>query len=284
MMDRHAAGLRARHVLSCFALCAALVMVSGPARAYHTEKEHITDDTAWTMAGDKAWRIGLYKLAVGLGDRVTVGTYLLPWAAVAANAYVKWRFYAGDTFNWAVQVGFFRLDTAPLLPRTPDPPVFGVFSASLLQSLRLSASNQLSNGLVVTGVRARGTVDQSTLSGVGEAGLTNVQYVGAYELRLSKVTALVVTGRYLIAQVLAANTRFTTHPDEYTTIDVVAGASDDSVVNFRKAFSVVPSFVWSWKTFNLELGLGYGHLNLSGINFVLNKNTLIPTFDMYWTF
>ncbi|MEO8180908.1 MAG: hypothetical protein ABI895_18905 [Deltaproteobacteria bacterium] len=277
MTDRHAArgGLLA---------LLALFLLSAPARAYHTEQEHLTDDTAWTIAGDKTWRLGLFKFAVGLGNRITLGTYTLPWFGATPNAYLKWRFYAGDTWNWAAQVGFFRLDTAAFDKKTPDPPVFGVFSASFLQSLRLSADNHLSNGLVATAVRARGTVDQDTLSGAGEAGLTNIQYVGAYELRLSKSTALVVTGRYLIAQVLAANTRFTAHPDDYTTIDVVADAQDDSVVNFRGAFSIVPSFAFSWQTFNLELGLGYGHFNVPGVNFMINRRTLIPTFDMYWTF
>lgn len=41
---------------------------------------------------------------------------------------------------------------------------------------------------------------------------------------------------------------------------------------------------WSWQTFNLELGLGYGHFNIPGVNFMINRRTLIPTFDLYWTF
>jgi hypothetical protein len=262
----------------------ALSTTARTARAYHTEQEHLTDDTAWTLAGDKAWRIGLFKAAVGLGDRVTLGTYIWPWVARTPNAYLKWRFYAGDTFNWAVQGGLFRLDTAAFDQKAPDPPVFTVFSASLLSSLRISADNQLSNGLVFTAVRASGTVDQDTLRGAGDAGLTNIQYVGAYELRLSQRTAFVLTGRYLIAQVLDASTHFTAHPDAYTTVEVVADAQDDSIVNFRGAFSIVPSFAWSWQTFNLELGLGYGNFNIPGVNFMINRRTLIPTFDLYWTF
>lgn len=265
-------------------LALALALAARTASAHHTEQEHLTDDTAWTIAGDKAWRIGLFKAAVGLGDRVTLGTYIWPWLGRTPNAYLKWRFYAGDTFNWAVQGGLFRLDTAAFDETTPDPPVFTVLSASLLSSLRISASHQLSNGLVFTAVRVSGTVDQDTLRGAGEAGLTNIQYVGAYELRLSRRTAFVLTGRYLIAQVLDASTRFTAHPDAYTTVEVVADAQDDSLVNFRGAFSIVPSFAWSWQTFNLQLGLGYGNFNIPGVNFMINRRTLIPTFDLYWTF
>jgi len=47
---------------------------------------------------------------------------------------------------------------------------------------------------------------------------------------------------------------------------------------------IVPSFAFSWQTFNLELGLGYGNFNVPGVNFMINRRTLIPTLDMYWTF
>src|SRR6185436_10504417 len=105
MIERHAAR-------GSILVLVALFLLSTPARAYHTEEEHLTDDTAWTIAGDKTWRLGLFKFAVGLGDRVTLGTYTLPWFGATPNAYLKWRFYAGDTWNCAAPVGFFRLDTA----------------------------------------------------------------------------------------------------------------------------------------------------------------------------
>jgi hypothetical protein len=275
---------RARRAARWLALVAALGTPSRAAHAYHTEQEHLTDDTAWTIAGNKAWRIGLFKAAVGLGNRVTLGTYIWPWVGRTPNAYLKWRFYAGDTWNWAAQAGFFRLDSAAFDKSTPDPPVFTVASGSLLQSVRLAARHQLSNGLVLTAVRAQGTVDQQTLRGAGDAGVTNLQYVGAYELRASKTTAFVLTGRYLIAQVLDASTSFTAHPDDFTSVHVVAGAADDTALNFRGAFSIAPSVAWSWQTFNLELGLGFGNFNVPGVNFMINRRLLFPTFDLYWTF
>lgn len=266
------------------AVALALLVWSAPARAYHTEEEHITDDTAWTLAGDKMWRLGLFKAAVGLGDRVTFGTYTLPWLARTPNAYLKWRFYSGDVFNWAVQASYARLDTATFYPDATDPPVFAVGGLSLLSSLRFGAALQLSNSLVFTGVRARGTVDSDELDGALRGGITNLQYVGALEWRWSRSTALVITGRYLMAQVLDGRTQFTTRPDEYTTVDVYADASEDGLLNFRRAFSIVPAFVWSWQTFNLELGLGYGNPNLPAVNFTLPGRYLIPTLDLFWTF
>lgn len=278
--------LRATTALARTGLLVALGLLvwSAPAGAYHTEEEHITDDTAWTLAGDKMWRLGLFKAAVGLGDRVTFGSYTLPWLARTPNAYLKWRFYSGDVFNWAVQASYARLDTASFSPDAEDPPVFAVGSLSLLASLRFGSALQLSNGLVFTGVRARGTVDTDELAGALRGGLTNVQYVGALEWRWSRTTALVITGRYLMAQVLDGRTQFTARPDEYTTVDVYADADEDRLLNFRRAFSIVPAFVWSFATFNLELGLGYGNPNLPAVNFTLPDRYLIPTLDLFWTF
>ena len=268
------------------ALLVALALLgwSSPLAAYHTEQEHVTDDTAWTLAGDKMWGLGLFKAAVGLGDRLTVGTYTLPWLARTPNAYLKWRFYAGDVFNWAVQGAFARLDTASFYPEEASPPVFAVGSLSLLSSLRFSSDLQLSNSLVFTGVRARGSVDSDELAGALQGGISNLQYVGALEWRWSRSTALVITGRYLLAQVLDGRTQFTARPDEYTTVEVYADADEDGLLDFRGAFSIVPAFVWSWATFNLELGLGYGNPNLPAVNFTLPGRYLIPTLDLYWTF
>jgi hypothetical protein len=266
------------------ALVLACCTLSRSAHAYHSADEHLTDDTAWTLEGHKAWRLGLFKAAVGLGDRVTLGSYIWPWLGRTPNAYLKWRFYSSDTWNWAVQGGFFRLDTAAFDKHSENAAVFTVGSFSLLQSITITPHQQLSNGLVWTGVTVRGQVDQDTLRGAGEAGLTNLQYVGAYEYRLSQTTALVLTGRYLIAQVLAGRTRFSVHPDEFTTVDVVADARDDTIVRLKHSFSLVPSLAWSWQHFNLQIGLGYGNFNVPGVNFMVPKRTLVPDFDLYWTF
>ena len=44
------------------------------------------------------------------------------------------------------------------------------------------------------------------------------------------------------------------------------------------------SVVFSWKVFNLRLGVGYGNYSIPGINLVLPKKTLIPDLDFYFRF
>jgi len=256
---------------------------SSAASAYHTDDDHITDDTAWTLKGPKNFRLGLYKASATIADRVVVGTYIWPWLARTASAFAKWRFLSLGPTEWAVEGGLFHLDTASFDGTGPNAPVFNIGTATLSGTLELG-DHQISNNLIGTAVRAKGEIDEDTLGGAGEGGLSNLQYVLAYEYRVSRSFALVVTGRYQILQVLAGQTSFTSRPDDYTSIEVVAAASDDHIVNFRYALSVIPALAWSWENFNLRLGVGYGNFNVPGINFMIEQRTLIPELDLYWTF
>jgi hypothetical protein len=267
-----------------FAVGLLVSLVSSVASAWHGEDEHITDDTAWTQQGDKDFRLGLYKASVTIADRITLGTYILPWFARTPSAFAKLRFLSLGPTQWAVGAGVFRLDTESFYGRGPSVPVFIVSSANLVTSLELGPRHQLSNGLVVTVIRANGAIDDGTVRGQGEATLTNMHYVAAYEYRISRALALVVTGRYQLFQVLAGDTTFTARPDAYTSIEVAAAASDEHSVNYRFAFSVVPALAWSWQSFNLRFGCGYGNYNIPGINFMVARRTPIPELDLYWTF
>lgn len=258
--------------------------LSREASAYHTDSEHITEDTAWTLRGSKNFRLGLYKASVTIADHVELGTYLWPWVARTASAFAKVRFLSLGPWHWALEGGFFRLDTAAFDDTGPTAPVFTVGTLDLVNTLELGKGHQISNNLIGTLVSASGDLAEDTLKGTGRAGLTNLQYLVAYEYRLSRTLALVITGRYQLLQVLAGDTRFTATPDEYTSIEVVAAASDDQVVNFRHAFSIVPALAWSWQSFNLRLGVGYGNFNVPGINFMIERRTPIPELDLYWTF
>lgn len=274
---------RLRRWLRAVAAAAGLCSWSAGAAAYHTDEDRITDDTAWTLQGPKNFRLGLYKASATIADRVVLGTYLWPWLARTASAFGKLRFLSLGPTEWAVAAGFFHLDTAAFDGTGPNAPVFSVGTATLIGTLELG-DHQLSNSVIGTAVRLKGEVDEDTLGGAGEAGLSNLQYVLAYQYRLSRTLALVVTGRYLLLQVLAGQTRFTSRPDAYTSIEVVAAASDERTLNFRYALSVVPALAWSWQSFNLRVGLGYGNFNLPGVNFMLEQRTLIPELDLYWTF
>ena len=180
---------------SAIAIAACLLTLVRSAAAYHTEDDHITDDTAWTLRGDKDFRVGLFKASATISDRVEVGTYVWPWVLRAPNVFAKLRFLSLGPSQWALEAGVFRLDTATIDRSVEDPPVFTVGAVAIVSSVELGSRHQLSNKLVGTAVRARGAVDDDTLAGTGQAGLTNLQYVLAYEFRASRSLALASSSR-----------------------------------------------------------------------------------------
>lgn len=274
-----------KHAARGLGVAAGLLVLgwSRAAAAYHSDDDHITDDTAWTLKGPKNYRLGLYKASATIADRVVLGTYLWPWLARTASLFAKWRFLSLGPTEWAAEAGFFRLDTAAFDRTGPNAPVFTIGTASVINSLELG-DHQLSNNLIGTVVNLKGEIDAETLGGTAQGGASNLQYVLAYQYRASRTLALVVTGRYQIFQVLGGQASFTSQPDDYTSIEVVAAGSDDRIVNFRYAFSVIPALAWSWENFNLRLGLGYGNFNVPGINFMTRERFVIPELDLYWTF
>lgn len=265
--------------------CASLLF-SANTEARHTSEEHITTDTAWTLEGEKNWHIGLFKAQFTIADRLSVGTYIWPWIVGVPSLQLKWRFFSSGPLHFAFEGGVFRVDTSHLDRRgsQPNPPILTVTTGTLSNSFEFSSRHQLSSNLVLTGLRVEGELTNDTLRGAGEGAFTNLQYVGAYEYRMSQTIAIVLTARYQLLSVAAGKVSSTTEPDEFTTIELAAQANDDTVINFKHAFSIVPSFNASWDTFNMRLGVGYGNYNLPGVNFMLPERTIVPEIDLFWTF
>ena len=141
---------------SALALALCLLTWVSSAAAYHTEEDHITDDTAWTLTGDKAFRVGLYKASATIADRLDIGTYVWPWVLRTPNAFAKLRFLSLGPSQWAVEAGVIRLDTATIDRSVQDPPVFTVGAVAVVSSIefgsRAAACTSMlvySSGLVV---------------------------------------------------------------------------------------------------------------------------------------
>lgn len=261
------------------AVSAALVLGACPARAHHTEEERITDDTAYTLPKGKV-RLGVFKQQWGPWSRLTLGTYALPWLLRFANAHLKWRFYGSDPLSLSVQLGFARFAPQNVKEAAGSAEV-GVAPIELLGSYRFDERWTLSSGLAYTAVTLKGSYDPAKLEGL--AAVNNLQVLATLEYRLTEVTAFVLAGRYLVFQNTNGRLSTTLQPDAYTTIELQSVASTNAL-DFPFAFSIVPSVVFSWKTFNLRLGMGYGNYSVPMFNLVLPNKTVVPDLDVYWVF
>jgi hypothetical protein len=141
----------------------------------------------------------------------------------------------------------------------------------------------MSLDLIWTGVFVKGELDQDSFDGTFQGGASNLQSLYTLELRVSRVTALLLQPRFLSYQKASVQGDVVLHPDEFTTVEVHA-LRDTDALDYRGAYSVTLSAVFSWQLWNLRLGLGYGNYNVPGINFMLPQRTLFPDFDLYLVF
>ena len=264
--------------MSVAACCAAVVAWSKPAAAYHTEKDRLTYGSAYTLGKDTI-ALGLYTAQYGAFRHFDLGTYILPWFLRVANFGVKWQIPVTDTIDIAPQLYSFRLDVQKLNPDSP-PLVIVAVPFDVTGSWRINDKHTLSLSAVYTWNHLEGTFDQEALKGA--AAVSNFQLVSTWEFRWTKVTALLLRLRYLAYQWQpTASASYVLHPDEYTTVEVYGDARFDAL-DVRNAWSLIPGVAWSWETFNLRVGLGYGNYNVPGVNFVLPRKTLCPELDLFW--
>jgi hypothetical protein len=260
-------------------VAAAALLAPASARADHSEEERIIDQTAYTLPKGN-FQLGLFRQEWGPIDRLTVGTYALPWLLRFANAHLKWKIIGNDPVSIAASIGVFRFAPQQLKESSGDA-VLTIVPFDLVGSWRIDDRWTLSPGFVYTVVTLKGSYDPAQLEGV--AAVSNLQFVTTLEYRLTTKTAFVLHGRYLVFQNTNGRVTTTLHPDKFTTVELQAVASTDAL-DFPFAFSVVPSVVFSWKVFNLRLGLGYGNCSLPAINLVLPKKTVVPDLDFYFRF
>lgn len=248
------------------------------ASAEHTREERIIDQTAYTLPRGR-FQIGILRQDWAPIDRLIVGTYALPWILRIVNAHAKLRL-GGDPISLALSASVFYLRPDAWDEETGDASITAV-PLELVASWRISDAFTFSPSVAYTAVTLRGSYNPAEAEGV--AALSNLQLTGTLEWRLTRVTALVLHGRYLAFQNAGGRAASFTRPDAFTTVDVQAVASTDDL-DFPHAYSIVPSMVFSWRVFNLRLGVGYGNYSIPGINLVLPKRTLIPDFDFYFRF
>jgi hypothetical protein len=260
------------------------LLTSHEAHAFHTQNQRITDDTAYTLRR-RDLRLGLWKAQYGVFEPLLVGTHLWPWLFRTANLHLKWRYFQSDSVALAVAAGFFHLSTESFsdLDDEAGDAKLSVVPFELAASFRIDDRFTWSVAPVWTQVAVDGALDGDAFKGAARGAVNNLQLTSTFEWRVSRVTALTAHWRHLVFQRTTLSGDFVSHPDAFTTVEVkAAGLTDD--FDFKAASSLTLSSIFSWETFNLRLGLGYGNYSVPGLNFVLAEPIWFPDLDLYWIF
>ena len=256
---------------------------ASPARARHSEKLRITKDTAYNLPAGEI-RVGMWEVYYGIIDELMVSTVHFPNLIRLYNANLKWRIWQSDPWAVSASLGVWRLDFQQPPFNLETPLVLTLVPFETVGSYRFNHTWTLSSGFIFTNVSAQGSDGDASEDALnGAAAVDNAQYTLTLEWRWSEVTALVFSYRHLLYQGVTGKVDAEMNVDEYTTVKFVAGLDSD-VAEFGGASSVVSSFVWSWDSFNLRVGLGWGNWSIPGINFVIPEAIPCPDLDMYWIF
>lgn len=267
--------------LVALALASTLSGITAGARAYHDEQTEIVVETAHVLSAGEV-RLGLWRLDVGIADAVDVGTYTWLWLVPFPNAQVKWRIYRDERWGLAVRTGAYYLDSSLLWWTDVDSDFSaGIVPLELWFTAPIAEDWALTLGSAWTTVFLTGTYDPDEFAGT--AAVDNLQFQASVEWRVSRVTALLLTMRWLAYERARGDATAVLQLDDFTTVEV-AGAASIRGESVRNAAYLMLSTVFSWETVNLRVGVGGGNYNLPSVNLMLPRKSIVAELDLYFRF
>jgi hypothetical protein len=261
---------------------AGLLAFGGSAHAWVEGPHGVPDYSAHTMA-DGEIRLSLFRSGYAFTDWLQVETLPLLWAVRVTNFDFKASYPVSDTWTLSANLGLLAWNLANMPGASKD-------AADVrLNGLPVQARSTwvlgdwgLTAGLAYTGIKVSGDADADAADLDATAAISTSQLTGAAEWRTSRSFALVLEGRLMIWEDLRADAVTTTDIDD----DTVLVLHGDTQVDLQQPVrgNATLSAMWSYETFNLRLGLGYGHYSLPVFSTFLTQATVVPEFAMYWRF
>jgi hypothetical protein len=231
------------------------------------------DENTARLIGQRRLKLGILAFEYGLTDWLSFGTDPPEWAVRAftsilvPNLHVKGQFFHSSAVLVSGQVGVYAADIN-----------HGTASGWLITvPLTLYASGRilpwfwlhLEGAYNFARAWGSGDVEKTDVLGTGVA--RTIQVGAMAELRVNRVVAFLVRGRY---QPYESNIVFegSGMVDAYTT----ANASLELNPLVRHPAMVTGSIALTWKYVGVILGAGYGHYFLPGANVALQYNGVVP--------
>ncbi len=268
------------------ALAAALVvaLLAGPASAYHLPDSPLVDDTAFTLR-QAEFRAGVLSLEGGVTDFLSAGTMPLLWLFKVPNVKLKARLAKVGDLAVSAEAGY---ATFSMKPDEATNSEIGIQVIPLKAAISYrftdsTVSAELVYNKIGGSVAANGEADGAGAVGGAAVAVTSLQSTGTMEYRLGERAAIMIHGRYVMWQDLTASTDVVVEPDAFTSIEMHGAIkADNEDIDVRGAYSVSGFFHWSWRTFNLRLGLGYGHATIPVLNLISPVAAPYPVGDAYF--
>jgi hypothetical protein len=265
----------------------ALLAWRSPARAYHDERTPPVDNTAYTLRQGE-FQLGVLFQHIGIVPRVQLDFVLAGYMLGAftdvflPNLSAKVRIFDIGKVSFGASAGLAYARFRPSSPETGTRADLAIVPASLNLSWRPSRAFIGSIDLSGTWVKSLAGTDDIATSDQLQGAATVSSFSAGTNLifPLTRVFAVYVGGRLLLHQTpvrVSSNTRV----DSHTTVEV---NGEVKVENADFAWQVVPGVFFSWGTFNLRAGLGYGSFFLPRLGLVVPKKTIVPELEASFRF
>jgi len=263
-------------------LVGGMLVDAGEARAYHGESDRISLETAYSLRR-RQWRVGLFDVAYGVHDKLTISTGTMIWVggalalrAPAPNITLKSAFWEHGRYALSATTGF------TFIPGTLDGSDVRVFLVpfKLAGSVRVHPRVTLSTELSYTLSKFAYIEPPADQSVAGAAAINGFHQSIALQWNASRVTALVLTGRFMWK---------VWGPYVSGSVGLGDGATGSldgtyTVADLAHAWNVSLAAAFSWRIVNLRVGAGYGSFFLHTPDFVVPGKYPVPEIDFYVRF
>ena len=264
------------------AVTALISLVPLEARAYHTDDDHVMAETAYSLRRQQ-WRVGLFDVAYGIHDRLTIGTGVVVWIAggialraPAPNVLFKSTFFSRGITTLSLEGGF------SYVPGTWNGTSVNLFLVPLAGTISIRPRPRFvtSFQLAYSWAHVRAAQPPADQSIQGAAAVDGIFGTLSLQANVSRVTALILSSRVMFKA---------WGPFVNGTIDLgdgATGSADGSyqIPNLNRAWNVVLSAQFSWRIVNLRLGVGYGSFFIRDPSFIVPNRSIVPDVDFFVRF
>jgi hypothetical protein len=265
----------------------ALLTRSPPARAYHDERTPPIDNTAYTLRQGEL-QLGVLYQHIGLAPRVQLDFVLAGYMLGAftdvflPNLSAKVRIFDLGKISFGATAGLAYARFRPSSPETGTRADLAIVPASVYLSWRPSRAFIGSIDVTGTWVKSLAGTDDIATSDQLQGAATVSSFSAGTNLifPLTRVFAVYLGGRLLLHQSpvsVSSNTRV----DSHTNVEI---NGEVKVENADFAWQVVPGVFFSWGTFNLRAGLGYGSFFLPRLGLVVPERRIVPELEAAFRF
>lgn len=268
----------------------ALLALPSTGLAWHEDDAPVTEFSARTLRDGELRIYPTTLIEYGLSDTLHVGTMPGAYLLRTPNVSAKWNFWRSGEWSAAASAGIYYTNLqffSELQAIVEELPDVGVAITPIGGHLSWYSGNLgLHANLFYFTINTLGEFAGQDVDADIRLDVSTVRLMPVLEWRRSRSFAWVFELNVALAQIARGGAKAVwTSPDGRTTVEIFGDGNVEFAADQVNNLSV--SGYWSWKSFNLRLGLGYGSVDIPFVGLFLGPpvpKLPFPEANLYWRF